>query len=168
MEIFNRRNKNSNTKTTAMRTIITEGSFLKGNFIFKYNVSIGGVLEGLLNIDLDLSVTKTGVIKGDIKANSVVVHGKVYGDIEANQVEIHKGGLVIGDIRTLNMNTHSGAIFDGRCSIIDSEYKQTVLKIRGVNSLMENDKGEPLFQDGDEPLVIESKGKTKSSKEKSI
>lgn len=61
----------------------------------------------------DLAVFPGGSIKGDVVAESVVVHGSIEGDIQAKKVQLCSGAFVRGDIVHASLGIDVAATFEG-------------------------------------------------------
>ena len=78
-------------------------------------------MEGVLNGDIKgnklVHVGKTGQVKGNITAETVVVDGEVSGEIIADKVEIGGTGKVYATITSAVFVIQEGGIFEGRKKI---------------------------------------------------
>ena len=97
--------------TISMETTIT--GTIESNSVFK--------MEGVLNGDIKgnklVHVGKTGQVKGNITAETVVVDGEVSGEIIADKVEIGGTGKVYATITSAVFVIQEGGIFEGRKKI---------------------------------------------------
>jgi cytoskeletal protein CcmA (bactofilin family) len=99
-----------------------EGTTLSGDLVFQASMQIGGRFKGSVRSEAQLSIMETADVEADIDVGILLVYGKVVGKIRAtDRVEIHPGGKVIGDIRSPNLVTRTGAIFRGNCFIGEEE-----------------------------------------------
>lgn len=106
-------------KSPEVHTYISNKTKIKGELFFEGCVRIDNELEGniLSNSGL-LVIGAQALIKGDIKAEEVVVMGTVDGSIEALEyVELADSGKVTGNIFAPKVNFVPGSIFVGRCTI---------------------------------------------------
>ena len=78
-------------------------------------------MEGVLNGDIKgnklVHVGKTGQVKGNITAETVVVDGEVSGEIVADKVEIGNTGKVYATITSAVFVIQEGGLFEGRKKI---------------------------------------------------
>ena len=92
--------------------------------ILSANVELNGTLNaptalhvyGAVKGDVraaDLAVFPGGSIKGDVVAESVVVHGSIEGDIQAKKVQLCSGAFVRGDIMHASLGIDVAATFEG-------------------------------------------------------
>ena len=58
------------------------------------------------------------MVKGDIKAEEILVAGTVYGNLTAGQrIELTESGRVLGDMITKTLVIDEGASFKGNCTM---------------------------------------------------
>lgn len=98
------------------------GSLLKveGNFIGEGNVIIEGEIKGSLETKNDIRIGEKARVRANIKAENVFVNGEVRGNIKAQgKVELTKGAKVLGDIETKILSLSEGAIFNGKCLMLE-------------------------------------------------
>lgn len=112
------------TESTAARR--TSGSRLMTSIIAN-GVRIQGVVEAEgaeLQVDGEIdgnvkggSVTigDTGMVKGDIVAENVLVNGRVEGSLRARKVQLARNAHVLGDITHQSLSVEMGAVFEGQC-----------------------------------------------------
>jgi cytoskeletal protein CcmA (bactofilin family) len=64
-----------------------------------------------------------GRVKATVQAGIVEISGIVEGTVTAkNSVKIHSTGRVYGDIFTPALIIEHGAVFDGKCHMLDSKH----------------------------------------------
>jgi cytoskeletal protein CcmA (bactofilin family) len=114
MGIFNKSNEMAKDSST---TIISKGAKLKGEFNLTAKLHIEGEIEGNIYSSNQISVGKSGVIKGEIKCEEFILNGKFEGKIEANYVEITKEGFLKGDVVTKEFLIEKGGVFEGTSTL---------------------------------------------------
>src|SRR5262249_57810877 len=73
-----------------------------------------------------LLIMERGRVKATVQAGIVEVSGIVEGTITAkNSVKIHSTGRVYGDIYTPALIIDHGAVFDGKCHMLESKNHAT-------------------------------------------
>ncbi|MGH9855741.1 MAG: bactofilin family protein, partial [Blastocatellia bacterium] len=73
-----------------------------------------------------LLIMERGRVKATVQAGIVEVSGIVEGTITAkNSVKIHSTGRVYGDIYTPALIIEHGAVFDGKCHMLDNKNNVT-------------------------------------------
>jgi cytoskeletal protein CcmA (bactofilin family) len=110
---------------TDLRTRLGEGTEVAGEVKFTEVLRVDSKVSGKLISDSgSLIVSEQGQVQADIEAGFVEVFGTIEGKITAKyRVEIRPGGRVYGDIFTPILNIEHGAIFDGKCHMIDESQK---------------------------------------------
>ncbi|RUM58004.1 MAG: hypothetical protein DSY60_03095 [Persephonella sp.] len=95
------------TKTT----IISEGSFIKGDLKFSGSVHVDGEIEGTIICEQILTIGKTGKILGTIQADKLIISGLVEGEVDCNVLEVLTGGKFVGEAQYNEiMIEHQGAV----------------------------------------------------------
>ena len=85
MAIFNH-GDNAPTPNNNNTTIITEGSFIKGEMKLDCNLYIDGEFEGTIVSKKLVTIGKSGKVSGEIQTDHLVVQGLVEGSIDANRL----------------------------------------------------------------------------------
>jgi cytoskeletal protein CcmA (bactofilin family) len=111
MAVFNKSNENA--KTTNSTTIISQGTKINGDFNLSAKLHVEGEVEGNISSTNLVSIGKSGFIKGELKADKLLVNGKFIGKVEANVVEITNGGVLEGDIIIKDLIIEQGGVFEG-------------------------------------------------------
>jgi len=95
------------TKTT----IISEGSFIKGDLKFSGSVHVDGEIEGTVICEKILTIGKTGKIIGTIQADKLIISGEVEGEVDCNVLEVLTGGKFRGEAHYNDiMIEHNGSV----------------------------------------------------------
>ncbi len=90
-------------------TIIGAGCHLDGNIKTDHNVQIHGSVKG--NIVADTIVIGRGaIINGNIRANTLFLHGNLQGDAIVNIANVFSNAQMIGTLtyKTLNITGNTG------------------------------------------------------------
>jgi len=124
MAIFNHSDntpapKNNNT------TIITEGSFIKGEMTLDCDLYIDGEFEGVIHSKKLVTIGKSGKVKGEIFTHHLVVQGTVEGAIDSNRLEIMAAGTVLGSITSGELIIEAKGHFEGESKIKNSSSAST-------------------------------------------
>lgn len=100
-----------------LESFIGANSSFKGDIKTKGTIRIDGNMEG--NVDSDwLIVGEKGILKGDVRANGVIVGGKIEGMVTAREIiEIKGKGEISGDINTPKLSVSEGAILNGKATM---------------------------------------------------
>ena len=111
-----------------IESIISPGVEIKGNITAQGSIRIDGYVEGNLNIKGDLILGENGKIKGEVKAENIIVAGKVEGTASAGtRLEIAASGAITGDINATTLIIDEGGLLDGNS-------RMTRAKERSVDS----------------------------------
>ena len=109
--------------TISMETTIT--GTIESNSVFKMD----GVLNGDIKGNKLVHIGKTGLVKGNVTAETVVVDGEVSGEILADKVEIGSTGKAYATITSAVFVIQEGGVFEGRkkmkIALIKEESKNT-------------------------------------------
>lgn len=111
----------TSSSTKADTTIIGSSSSFDGKLISTGIVRVDGILSGELEVDGNIIVGENGYIKGNIKSDKVVIAGKVEGNVySSGSLELTSSGKLYGDIEVRNVTIEDGAVFEGKCTMIQS------------------------------------------------
>ena len=95
-------------------TLVSEGCKIKGAVSGRGHFMIGGEVEGDCDIEGLVTLANTGLWRGTIKADSVIVAGTVEGDIDATGwVEISDTARISGTVSGDAIAVAEGAIVEG-------------------------------------------------------
>lgn len=78
---------------------------------------VDGELVGTIHSQSIVVIGKRGVLKGELKADKIVVNGYFEGELEANSLEILSGGIVDGNIVIQELSVENGGKFNGSSKI---------------------------------------------------
>ncbi len=74
---------------------------------------IDGEFEGNINAKDVVMVGKSGVVRGDVRANSLIVSGRFIGNVSANVLEIKPQGRVEGSVEVTEFVIERKGVFMG-------------------------------------------------------
>lgn len=102
-------------KTAGPATLINEGCKITGVVSANGDFLVSGEIDGECHVAGSLTVLRSGLWKGTIKATSVIVAGTVEGDIIASgRVEISNTARITGTVTAEAIAVAEGAIVQGR------------------------------------------------------
>ena len=85
-------------------------------------VKVDGLVEGNIQAERQVLVSKGGEVKGDIQSKEVIIGGRVEGSIRATgRVEVQSTATVDGDILTKRILVHEGGEVNGNLRMGDSD-----------------------------------------------
>jgi len=89
------------------------------------NLYVDGEFEGTINSQKNVNVGKNGHIKGDIKAQRLVIQGYIEGSVNAYRVEIKSTGKMNGSVESAELVIEAKGIFEGNSTIKKVEAKES-------------------------------------------
>jgi len=112
---------------TDLRSFLGEGTEITGEIRFSEIMRVDANISGTIVSDSgSLLIMERGRVKATVQAGIVEVSGIVEGTITAkNSVKIHSTGRVYGDIYTPALIIEHGAVFDGKCHMLDNKNNVT-------------------------------------------
>ena len=116
---------------------------MQGTLSFKdpVNLRINGKFEGTLETMGNLTIGETANVEAHILGENIIIAGRVKGDILAKQrLVLMPTAIMHGNIRTPRLNIVEGAIFQGKCQmledVMDAEELSRYLEI-DLSSIMD-------------------------------
>jgi cytoskeletal protein CcmA (bactofilin family) len=104
-----------------------EGTELKGELYFTKGLRVDCIVKGKVRSEAILEIGPAGRMDAEIDVPKILIRGEFRGAIHASdRVEILKDGKVFGDIFTPCLIIEAGALFEGRCNML--EQKKTATK----------------------------------------
>lgn len=101
-------------------TLIGKTANFKGNLHAAGTVRVEGCLEGELKIDGDVVIGESGKVIGNVIASNAHIGGKIEGNIcIKGQVHLTPSSSINGDIEVGNLIVDEGAVFTGKCIMIN-------------------------------------------------
>jgi cytoskeletal protein CcmA (bactofilin family) len=112
---------------TDLRSFLGEGVEITGEVRFSEIMRVDSHISGTIVSDSgSLLIMEKGMVKATVQVGVVEVSGIVEGTITAKiSVKIHSTGRVYGDIYTPALIIDHGAVFDGKCHMLESKNNAT-------------------------------------------
>ncbi len=111
--------------TRLMTSIIANGVRIRGAIEADgAELQVDGEIEGNVRGG-SLTIGDTGLVKGDVVSESVLVNGRVEGSLRARKVQLAKNAHVLGDITHQSLSVEMGAVFEGQCRYLQDPLKDT-------------------------------------------
>lgn len=108
--------------------IITKGTVIKGDITATGDFRLDGTLEGNIQLNGKLVVGDTGVVNGNILCMNANIIGTVNGNLSVKELlSLHATARVKGDILINKLSIEPGAVFTGKCCMLDEVRKQQQL-----------------------------------------
>lgn len=112
-------------QTNSETTVIANGANIKGDFAFECRLHVDGTLEGTIISTNIIVIGKRGNVKGELKAEKLVVNGHFEGSADCSQVEVLAGGIFTGDVISEELTIEAKAKFQGQSKIRTIEATQS-------------------------------------------
>lgn len=124
-------------KPPAIRTLIGEGTVIKGELRFTDGLRIDGEVEGDVIAAEDghsiLVISEKARIVGRVKAAHVIVNGAVEGPISADELlELQPKAVIVGNVTYEVLEMHQGATVHGELRPMKAQEKPA-LKLAANN-----------------------------------
>ena len=104
------------------------------------NLKINGNFKGSLETKGTLTIGESGHVEANITGDNIVLGGKVTGDIYASKMLVLMPTAVLqGNITTPKLNIVEGAIFQGKCQMIEDAIEPELLDMKEVARQLEID-----------------------------
>lgn len=100
--------------------IITDGTIIKGDITATGDFRLDGTLEGNIQLNGKLVIGDSGVVNGNVLCQNANIIGTVNGNISVKELlSLHATARVRGDILINKLSIEPGAVFSGKCRMID-------------------------------------------------
>jgi cytoskeletal protein CcmA (bactofilin family) len=111
------------TSLGEINALLGRGAEFEGKLTFTGRVRIDGRFRGEIFSDDVLILGDDAEVHADIEVGTLIVRGgTLHGNVRASQlVEIHSPGKVHGNIHAPQLYVDRGVVFDGRCTMSDTE-----------------------------------------------
>ncbi len=114
------------------------GTVINGNVLTKNSANIAGTINGDLHGVGNVTIEKTGLINGHVKAGSVIVKGRVKGNIYCtSKIYLHKQSSVQGNIFADEAIVDKDSSISGTISKLHSKHEDIVPGIIEIPELPE-------------------------------
>lgn len=108
--------------------IITSGTVIKGDITASGDFRLDGTLEGNIQLNGKLVVGDSGIVNGNILCMNANIIGTVNGNLSVKELlSLHNTARVKGDILINKLSIEPGAVFTGKCCMLDEVRKQQQL-----------------------------------------
>ena len=115
----------SSNKIDRIETLVGEGSVIEGNITGDNSILINGTVTGDVTTQSTIRVGRSGVIKGNVKANSAILSGIIEGDLDVlDSTVLGPHSRLKGDLKTTRLKIEEGATFEGRCVMLDRKAEE--------------------------------------------
>jgi len=105
-------------------SLVSRDLKIVGNLKSDGEIQIDGSVEGDIRCKT-LLIGESAHIKGEIIAETVVVHGTLNGQIQSHSVTLASSAHVVGDILHQDLSIETGAFLEGHCRRMEDEKPMT-------------------------------------------
>ncbi len=103
---------------TGMTNIIGEGTEINGKILVPGSIRVDGKIDGDITVSDQITIGKSGFLKGVLLTRDAVVAGRMEGTITVkNRIELQKNAKVNIDLKCKLLIIEEGVVFDGTCSM---------------------------------------------------
>ncbi|RJO60202.1 polymer-forming cytoskeletal protein [candidate division WS5 bacterium] len=103
-------------------TVVGSSVKLKGNLRSDGDININGSVSGDVKTKASVQIGPNANVVASVKAQNVYVSGTVQGNIEASEtLQISETGKVYGDIHAGVLSVSPGAVFSGKCIMVETK-----------------------------------------------
>ncbi len=125
-------------KQPAIRTLIGEGTVIRGELQFEDGLRIDGEVIGDVVATGErpsiLVISERARVTGKVKAGHVIINGSVVGPILSDVLlELQPKAVIVGDLRYEVLEMHQGASIDGELRPLKADERPS-LKLAASNS----------------------------------
>lgn len=108
---------------TDLRSFLGEGTDINGEVKFTEIMRVDASISGTISSESgSLLIMEKGRVKAEVSASIIEISGIVEGTVTAKtSVKIHSTGRVYGDIYTPALIIEHGAVFDGKCHMLNGK-----------------------------------------------
>jgi len=168
--MFSKNKKNAqqtqNNQPRTVPSIISADLKIVGDLASSGEIQVDGDVTGDIRSKV-LLVGETASIKGEIRAETVRVHGHIKGQIRATFVNLAKSAHVVGDILHENLSIQEGAFLEGHIThMSEQQIHETMIKPQTPDKPAEervNLVVKPTPQPGQQSAPTPQKGPDKST-----
>jgi cytoskeletal protein CcmA (bactofilin family) len=126
-------------KQPPIRTLIGEGTVIRGELQFTDGLRIDGVVQGdVVASALEnsiLVISEKARVIGRVKAGHVIINGHVTGPVQADALlELQPKAVIVGDVKYEALEMHQGATIEGELRPLKAEEKPAVIKLAASNA----------------------------------
>lgn len=90
---------------------------------------LDGEITGVVHSSNVIVIGKSGVLKGQVKANKIVINGFFEGEMSVDSLEILSGGILNGNIVVKQLSIENGGKFNGSSKIIEKDEETTMVNV---------------------------------------
>lgn len=131
-------------------SVISADMNVLGNIVSEGILDIDGRIEGNVRCHT-VSVRPNGRVRGDVTADTVMIHGEVHGLVKARSVLLYATARVNGTIMHESLIIEDGAFVDGKFKRTDKVFLEEGVPAIGYVPTLDTS----FMNDNDEPISEE-------------
>jgi cytoskeletal protein CcmA (bactofilin family) len=121
-------------KQPPIRTLIGEGTVIRGELLFTDGLRIDGEVQGDVIASTQehsiLVISEKARVIGKIRAGHVIINGHVTGPVQSTELlELQPKAVIVGDVKYEALEMHQGATIDGELHPLKAEEKPALIKL---------------------------------------
>lgn len=126
-------------KQPPIRTLIGEGTVIRGELQFTDGLRIDGEVQGdvvaAAQDNSILVISEKARVIGKVKAGHVIINGHVTGPVQADALlELQPKAVIVGDVKYEALEMHQGATIEGELRPLKAEEKPAMIKLAASNA----------------------------------
>ncbi|PKM78748.1 MAG: hypothetical protein CVU90_00255 [Firmicutes bacterium HGW-Firmicutes-15] len=112
-----------------IKSFIAEGVVIRGQIQSKGSLRLDGSIDGGMDVQGDLIIGASGILKGEVKAVNIILAGKLEGNLVASgKLEIASTGKIKGDVQCSVFTIEEGGILDGNSKMSGNKAESEAVK----------------------------------------
>ncbi len=121
-------------KQPPIRTLIGEGTVIRGELFFTDGLRIDGEVQGDVVANVGehsiLVISEKARVVGRVKAGHVIINGHVTGPVQSDELlELQPKAVIVGDVKYEALEMHQGATIDGELHPLKADEKPALIKL---------------------------------------
>lgn len=126
-------------KQPPIRTLIGEGTVIRGELQFSDGLRIDGEVQGDVIASAQdtsiLVISEKAKVVGKVRAGHVIINGHVTGPVQADVLlELQPKAVIVGDVKYEALEMHQGATIEGELRPLKAEEKPAMIKLAASNA----------------------------------
>ena len=124
-----------------MSSIVGPDFKVEGDISVKGDIIIYGIVNGNINCNGLITMSKEAVVSGDIVTTNGDISGKIQGGLKASgKVSLSSSAILEGDLSASILVVQNGAIFNGMCIMNNKKKNISINKTKKIANLNVNSK----------------------------
>jgi len=121
--------KKSTVYRDGLDSLIGINSVFKGDIETDGSIRVDGKINGDITVTGDIYIGEQAVVKGNIEGTNINLAGTIEGNIMARGIlRILSSAKLYGDIKVNRFVADEGAIFQGKCEMMDISPAESVVE----------------------------------------